>query len=201
METIGIRTKKSWAGPGMEAFDAELTIWDDEKNGYLYIHVNQFMGSHFTVADYSMFDYLTGQSEEAPTVDYIEEYESLVDAIQSRYLDGFILLDNILNEMQDLTYNHRESVYSYIVSDIDWDEDVDDEDIGIVTGDFLYQNKSMDTPVKRQVKGVDNGGDRLFQMMDESGAVLESFDDVEATSKSRWSLLYAKINENLDEIV
>lgn len=204
METLGIRTKKSWAGPGMDAFDAELVIWDEKFDSRLYIHVNQGFGNHYTVADYSVFDYLTGETKEEPNKigEYMEEYEQLTDAIQSKYLDGFILLDNILNEMQGLTYGHRESIYSYIVSDIEWDDEYFDEDnseyMVTTTGEFLYQSKSMTAPVKRQVKGTATVETKTFQMIDENGVVIESFDDVEAAEKSKWSLLYKKIDEELD---
>ena len=54
----------------IEARDAEVMIQgvSGRRMVTLYVHVNDFQERHYTLAEQSMFDFLTGQSEEAAEV-------------------------------------------------------------------------------------------------------------------------------------
>lgn len=206
MEIIGIRTKKSFAGPGLDAIDAEMKIWDDASDGYVYLHMNVYEGEHFTAAKFSIFDYMSGETEEEPVGEFDEEYESLVEAMQSNYIEGFILLNNIVNEMVDITYGHRESIYNYIVSEVELSDDIDEvydsedpEGPVTITAEFMYQSKTMRqaAPRRATVTCVDEA--YSFRMYDGDENILEEFDDEEAASRSKWSLLYVNLKEKLQE--
>lgn len=201
MEIIGIRTKKTWAGPGSEAFDAEMKIWDAETDEYCYLHYNIWDGEHFTVSKTSYFDYITGETEDEPEIDYIEEYDSLSDALTSAFIDGFILLRSTVNEMADITYGRRESIYNYIISDLNFTEfrPNEDEECNAIFVEFMYKTKSMNTALVRRAKAEwTESGDKQFTMYDENNSQIEFFDDIEAAEKSKWYLLYEQLAERLE---
>ena len=203
MEIIEIRTKKSWAGPGLEAYDAEITLW--ENGDYLYLHYNAFDGEHYTVSKKSIFDYVTGNGEENEEIEFEfdEEYEDLVSAMASNYIDGFVLLHNTVSEMNDITYGHRDSVYSYIVSPIEMEDNTDsDDEEKFLSAEFMYQSKSMKVAMKRKVVVKTPGfGCFTYSLYDDADQLIEFFDDEEAAARSKWQLLYSGMKEKLEQLL
>ena len=51
-----------------------------------------------------MFDFLTGQSEEAAEVEFLEEYESLAAAQMSEYYPFFEIADQRIDELKKWEY-------------------------------------------------------------------------------------------------
>lgn len=201
MEIISIRAEKLFAGPGMDAHEGEIKTWDETTRNYLYIHCTFFDGAYFTVARESMMDYLLNGDATTPfEIEFIEEYENLCDAMNSKYIDGFILLNNLLNEMIDFTYGHRESVYNYIVSPIEFEDVEGDALEQTLAATFQYQTKSMKNSVQRKaVVRVTDGIVTLCSMYDEAGNAIESFENVESAERSKWMLLYQKMVEKISD--
>lgn len=200
MEIISIRTEKIWAGPGVDAHEGEIKTWDDANNRYLYIHCSFYAGTHFTVSHQSVMDYLLNDNADQDIeFEFIEEYDDLFDAMTSEYIDGFILLNNLLNEMADFTYGRRESIYNYIVSPIEFEEVGDNVKGGLIAS-FQYKTKSMKNAVQRKAfVYMSDGFVTRCGMYDENHKVVESFEDVEAAERSKWMLLYQNIAERLGD--
>lgn len=201
MEVISIRIEKIFAGPGMDAFEAEIKTWDEVNNNYIYLHYSIFEGNHFTVAHKSMMDYMVnGTADEEFDIEYIEYYESLAEAMVSDYIDGFILMHNTLNEMIDLTYGRRESIYNYIVSPIEFEEVVEENILDeTLSATFMYQTKTMKTAVQRKATVTTCDGIVVrCCMYDENNQLLEDFEDAEAAERSKWMLLYENMIEKMN---
>ena len=201
MEVISIRTEKIFVAPGVEAFEAEIKTWDKANNNYLYLHYTIFEGNHFTVSHKSIMDYvLNSSADDEFDIEYIESYESLAEAMVSEYIDGFILMHNTLNEMIDLTYGRRESIYNYIVSPIEFEEVVEENILDeTLSATFMYQTKTMKTAVQRKATVTAcNGLVVRCCMYDENGLLLEAFEDADAAERSKWMLLYTNMIEQLD---
>lgn len=201
MEVISIRTEKNFVAPGVYAYEAEIKSWDEKSGNYLYLHYTVFEGNHLSVAHESVLDYEFDDDSE-DDIEFIEYYESLADAMVSDYIDGFILMHNLLNEMIDLNYGRRKSIYNYIVSPINFEE-VEEEDIDDTTlsATFMYQTKSMKSPVQRRATVTTCHGIVVqCRMYDENDQLLESFEDVEAAERSKWMLLYESLIEQMDDV-
>lgn len=202
MEILSIRSEKNFAGPGVDAMEAEVKIWDEEANDYRYLNYCIYEGEHFCVAAQSIMDYMVDdEPAEDEEIVMIENYESLADAMVSKYIDGFVLAHHIVNEMVDITFGHRKSIYNYIVSPIEFEVgDDEDEDIleESIVAKFLYQSNSMTKPVQRKamVRTCDSFVS-LCCMYDEDGKIVESFEDVDAASRSKWYLLYQNMIEKI----
>ena len=200
MEILSIRSEKNFAGPGVDAFEAEIKIWDEEANGYRFLHYCIFEGEHFAVSSQSIIDYeIDDDSDE--DIEMIESYDSLADAMVSKYIDGFILAHQIVNEMVDITFGHRKSIYNYIVSPIEMEMGEDEsEDIleETLIAKFLYQPNTNAKPVERKavVRTVDSFVS-LCCMYDENGQIVESFEDADAAARSKWYLLYQSMIERM----
>ena len=54
----------------------------------------------FTVTDKSVFDYVTGKTEEEPHATILEEYEGIGDAEYSKYHHVFFVLNQMLRLME-----------------------------------------------------------------------------------------------------
>lgn len=199
MEILSIRSEKTLAAPGMYALEAEIKIWDEEARDYRFLHYCVYEGDHFSVASQSIIDFEIDDDQD-DDLDMLENYESLADAMTSKYIDGFILLHQIINEMIDITFGHRKSLYNYIVSPIEFkmgnEDDLFEESI-IAT--FQYQTKAMSTPVQRKaVVRTSDSFVSLCSMYDENGNVVESFEDADAAERSKWYLLYQHMIEKIN---
>lgn len=200
MEIISIRTEKLWAGPGVEALEGEIKAWDEKENKPIYIHCSVYDGVHFAVSYQSPMDYLVnGNAEDNIELELLEEYNGLGSAMGSNYIDGFILLNNLINEMVDITYGHRESIYSYIVSPIQFEEvEAESPDSEILSAKFQYKTKSMVNPVQREaIVQVDGTFVSFCGMIDENEQMVETFESEEEAERSKWFLLYQHMIEKL----
>ena len=52
----------------------------------LYIYLNQYLNSHYTVSDRSMFDFVTDRADEVEQVDFIE------DTIKRHFHNAYVFL-------------------------------------------------------------------------------------------------------------
>ena len=93
-----VRSKASFAGPGVYGYDAEARV-EDEYGGRVYVHVNDYCGRHYTVTKKSMYDFMTGPSD-ADVPEKEEEYESLKAAEASKYRKVFKMLSAVVSGMQ-----------------------------------------------------------------------------------------------------
>lgn len=94
-----IRGKSSYAGPGMRGYDAEARV-EDQYGNAVYVHVNDYESRHYTVSKTSIYDYMTGKSEEDPNAVYDEEYEKLSDAKGSKFYKVFDTLNKVITRME-----------------------------------------------------------------------------------------------------
>lgn len=65
----------------------------------VYIHLNQYLNSHYTVSEGSMFDFVTGRTDELEQVNFIEEYNSLEETKTSKFYEYFNLAENIARNL------------------------------------------------------------------------------------------------------
>ncbi len=98
MKILESRCKRTIGGPGMIAYDGEMKLQTKEGKT-IFLHINHFDEDHYTVADYSIYDYMTGATEVEPERnDYLEEYDDFADALKSQYGDYFRQLDLKIDE-------------------------------------------------------------------------------------------------------
>ena len=95
-----IRSKSSFAGPGMRGYDAEARVEDLYGND-VYVHVNDYESRHYTVSKTSVYDFMTGKTDEDPNVVFDEEYDKLSDAKESKFFRVFNTLDNVIDLMEE----------------------------------------------------------------------------------------------------
>lgn len=203
MEILSVRSEKKLVSPGAYALTAEVKIWDEEANDYRYLNYSIFdCMQQFDVTAQSGLDYLNDNNANLEEeIETIEMYESLAEAMGSKYIDGFILAHQIVNEMIDITFGHRKSIYNYIVSPIEFEE-ADDKEESILEdtliAKFMYQPSPKAKKVQR--KAVVRTADGFVVqccMYDENDQLVESFEDVDAAAKSKWYLLYQNMAEKM----
>lgn len=100
MEVLSERCTSTLMCDGMYAYDAELAIKNDESK-IVYLHANYSYGDHFTIADASIYDWMTTESDEEPNVTFIEEYDNLESALSSKYADFFRKLDKMTDDVKN----------------------------------------------------------------------------------------------------
>ena len=202
MEILSIRSEKQLVSPGTYALETELKIWDEEVNDYRYLNYCVYEGEHFNVTARSIMDYIVDGESDEEDIEMIESYESLAEAMISRYIDCFILAHQIVNDMIDITYGHRKSIYNYIVSPIEFKmgndatENILEETL---IAKFMYQPSSKAKPVQRKaIVCTADGFVARCCMYDENDQVVESFEDVDAAARSKWYLLYHNMIERMN---
>ena len=79
-------------------FNVEITLKRSHAKE-LYIHLNQYLNSHYTVSESSMFDFVTGRTDEFEQVNFIEEYDSLEETKTSKFYEYFNLAENIAHDL------------------------------------------------------------------------------------------------------
>lgn len=201
MEILSVRSEKNFVAPGAYALEAEVKIWDEEAKDYRYLNYCVYEGEHFNVTAQSILDYTVDDESDDEDIKMIESYESLAEAMVSKYIDGFILAHQIINEMIDITFGHRKSIYNYIVSPIEF-ETGDDKDENILEdtliAKFMYQPSANTKPVQRKaIVRTADGFVALCCMYDENDQLVESFEDVDAAARSKWYLLYQNMAERM----
>ena len=86
-----IKAKRIFAGPGMYAYVAEAEVFDDDTGDTVYVAVQEYSGSEYTVSGKSVYAFLAGDGE-APADGFIEEYTKADDAKKSGYWKVFDIL-------------------------------------------------------------------------------------------------------------
>lgn len=112
MEVMSERCTSTLMCGGMYAYDAEMAVRNDEDN-IVYLHANYSYGDHFTVADASIYDWMTTESDEEPDVTFIEEYDSLESALSSKYADFFRKLDKITDAEKNKTDDNDDDTANF----------------------------------------------------------------------------------------
>lgn len=80
-------------------YNAEIKI--DDNGEFLFIHVYIHSDSHYTVAKSSIFDFMTQKSDTNEEVEFIEEYQSLEEAKNSKYYTYFEIADKMIDDLID----------------------------------------------------------------------------------------------------
>ncbi len=200
MEILSVRSEKNFIAPGVYALESEIKIWDEEVNDYRYLDYCIYEGEHFSVAAQSIMDYMLNDASSEEDIVMLENYDSLADAMGSKYIDGFILAHQIVNEMIDITFGHRKSIYNYIVSPIEF-ENSEEENIleESLIAKFMYQPNANAKPVQRKaIVRTSDSFVSLCRMYDENDQVVESFEDADAAARSKWYLLYQNMIERMN---
>lgn len=192
-EIIAMRTARTIAGPGAIGYDAEATITSDQQE--LYVHVNFFDGfTSYTVSEVSTFDYLTGDSEEVPEFEALEEYESLDAAFDSQYLELFVMLDKMLYQMihgpeskkEGFSLgNHREDS-EYI--------DGNRFHFGVFQS-FYFDNAQYEACAS--LTSLD--GLTFFTTLGDE--LVETFEDIELAAYSKWFGIYYSLKRELRSLI
>lgn len=112
MEVMSERCTSTFMCDGMYAYDAEMAVKNDEGK-LVYLHANYSYGDHFTVADVSIYDWMTNESDEEPNVTFIEEYDSLESALSSKYADFFIKLDKMTDDVKNNADNYDDDTANF----------------------------------------------------------------------------------------
>lgn len=99
IQILDQRCAKTMVGPGSFAVDGEIKLLTPEKT-IVYLHSNHISeGDHFTVAEFSYYDWMTMASQVKPgRVDFLEHYETFKAAAASQYGKYFRLLDKLIDE-------------------------------------------------------------------------------------------------------
>lgn len=93
-----LRGKLTMAGPGSWAFDAEAVVDDNGKT--VYVHANWYDDfKHYTVSTQSRFDFLAGNTDDAPDGTVLEEYKSLRGAAKSKYIAAIKAANAVMNSL------------------------------------------------------------------------------------------------------
>lgn len=101
VQVISIKAETSNNANLCWGLNVEITLKCEMNNimKRIYIHLNQYLKSHYTVSDASMFDYVTGKVDELHHIKFIEEYDSLEETKKSAYYDYFNLADAIAHDL------------------------------------------------------------------------------------------------------
>lgn len=100
MLVTNLIAKITTACDGMVGYDAEATVEEGTEN-VKYARASYYGEDVcFSVTDKSVFDYLTGQSDEDPHAETLEEYEGIGDTTESKYHKVFTVLDQMLQLME-----------------------------------------------------------------------------------------------------
>lgn len=99
MKVVSLRGKVTTTCPGAFGYDAEATIEQDDGR-VVYAHMTEFEDNlSFTVSETSIFDCMTGASDDDPQAAFLEEYGGLGDAVGSGYIKVFEVLDQMVSLM------------------------------------------------------------------------------------------------------
>ncbi len=101
MRIIEERGKVTPIGEDLEAKDVELVIESMEGRRFVrrYLHVNSFLKKHYSLAEKSIFTYMTGEQEDPGEIRFIEEFQELEQARYSPYGAFYEIADSMLEEL------------------------------------------------------------------------------------------------------
>ena len=96
MVVAEIKAKRVFAGPGNYAVAAEAEVFDDSTGDTVYVTVQKYAGSEYTVSKESVYKFLAEDGEE-PASEFMEEYTSAQEAKKSGYAPVFDSLKKVLS--------------------------------------------------------------------------------------------------------
>lgn len=79
-------------------FNIEITL-KRSRAKEIYFYLNQYLISHYTVSENSIFDFVTSRTDELEQVNFIEEYDSLEETKTSKFYEYFTLAENIAHDL------------------------------------------------------------------------------------------------------
>ena len=79
------------------AYNAEITIEEDGK--ILYVHVCDHAETVYSVAEKSIYDYMTQKTDKFEEVDFIEEYLDEDEATTSKYAPYFDMACDMIEKL------------------------------------------------------------------------------------------------------
>ena len=100
MREISRKIERTLACVGSYAYDAEMQIETDDHQTKV-LHVNYFDGFHFTVAERSIIDYVTGETTIDPDVTFEKSYDNLDETRDSDYYTSFLVLYQAIMDYGD----------------------------------------------------------------------------------------------------
>ena len=93
-----IKARRVFAGPGNYAHVAEANVFDDETGDGVFVTVQKYDGSEYTVANKCVYAFLAENSGE-PVEEFVEEYTSAAEAKKSAYAGVFEALKKTLSAL------------------------------------------------------------------------------------------------------
>lgn len=93
-----IKAKRVFAGPGCYALVAEANVYDDDTGEEVFVTVQKYDGSEYTVAKESVYAFLAENAGE-PAGEFLEEYTGAKEAEQSAYARVFKALAKTLSAL------------------------------------------------------------------------------------------------------
>ena len=98
IQVISIKAETSNNGCLCWGVNVEITLKRSHAKE-LYIHLNQYLNSHYTVSVCCLFVFVSGCLFELEQVDFIEEYDSLEETKTSKFYEYFNLAENIAHDL------------------------------------------------------------------------------------------------------
>lgn len=99
MRIISIKTQITTAGVACEVLNAEMELCTPQGQS-VFLHINDYEGTHYTVATGSIYAFMTNQTDVAPKVKFSEEYSSWRAAQKSAYKPYFAQLRKVLKMLE-----------------------------------------------------------------------------------------------------
>ena len=93
-----IKARRVFAGPGNCALVAEANVFDDDTGDEVFVTVQKYDGSEYTVAKESVYAFLAEDKGE-PVEEFLEEYTSAAEAKKSAYAGVFESLKKALTAL------------------------------------------------------------------------------------------------------
>ena len=90
-----IKARRVFAGPGNYALVAEANVFDDDTGDEVFVTVQKYDGSEYTVAKKSVYAFLAEDNGD-PVEELLEEYTSATEAKKSAYAKVFESLKKTL---------------------------------------------------------------------------------------------------------
>lgn len=97
IKVINKRAERTQIIPPPSAYNAEITIEEDGK--ILYVHICSHAETSYTVAEKSVYDYMTRKTDEFEEVDFLEEYIEDEEAMESKYAEYFKMAEDMLEKL------------------------------------------------------------------------------------------------------
>lgn len=96
MIVLSVRGRITPACLASEEYNVEMELLA-ENDRHIFLHLNTVDDGYYTVAESSIFDYMTGNTDLVPQVQFLEEYNSWAKAQKSVYKPYFAAMRRTLN--------------------------------------------------------------------------------------------------------